>query len=170
MENKIKVIIFQSPYASLRNCGAWDRMHSYENKGKMDVPAEYYMPVFNGEINLPEDIPDVDENRDARILEYIFGKFNLDDKPEGYCGRSLSVCDVVMLGRKAYLCKPMGFRECNFVSSRIDSIPRTPRRSPEVIRKAEQVLIDNGIEADEAETVLQAIGYVLLDEELYPEN
>lgn len=36
------------------------------------------------------------------------------------------------------------------------------------LRKAEKVLIDNGIDEDEAETVLQAIGYTLLDEELYP--
>ena len=35
------------------------------------------------------------------------------------------------------------------------------------ISRAEQVLIDNGIEPDEAQTVLQAIGYVLLDTELY---
>ena len=40
----------------------------------------------------------------------------------------------------------------------------------ENIKRAEQVLIDNGIEEDEAEIVLQAIGYVLLDEELYPEE
>ena len=37
----------------------------------------------------------------------------------------------------------------------------------ETIKSAEQVLIDNGIEPDEAQTVLQAIGYVLLDTELY---
>lgn len=42
--------------------------------------------------------------------------------------------------------------------------------SPEKIRATEAVLIDNGIEPDEADTVLQAIGYVLLDEELYPEG
>ena len=36
------------------------------------------------------------------------------------------------------------------------------------LKKAEQCLIDNGIEPDEAETVLQAIGYILLDKELYP--
>ena len=41
--------------------------------------------------------------------------------------------------------------------------------SKEQIKKAEQVLIDNGIEPDEATVVLQAIGYTLLDEELYPE-
>ena len=36
--------------------------------------------------------------------------------------------------------------------------------------KAEQCLIDNGIEPDEASVVLQALGYILLDEELYPEK
>lgn len=34
--------------------------------------------------------------------------------------------------------------------------------------KAEKVLIDNGIDPEEVETVLQAIGYALLDKELYP--
>ena len=38
----------------------------------------------------------------------------------------------------------------------------------EKIAQAEKILIDNGVEADEAKTVLQAIGYALLDEELYP--
>lgn len=37
------------------------------------------------------------------------------------------------------------------------------------IKDAEQVLIDNGIEEDEADAVLQALGYVLLDTELYPD-
>lgn len=32
---------------------------------------------------------------------------------------------------------------------------------------AEQCLIDNGIDEDEVETVLQALGYILLDTELY---
>lgn len=38
------------------------------------------------------------------------------------------------------------------------------------IEKAEQCLIDNGIEADEVCTVLQALGYILLDAELYTEH
>lgn len=37
----------------------------------------------------------------------------------------------------------------------------------ETIKSAEQVLIDNGIDKDEADAVLQAIGYTLLDTELY---
>lgn len=38
----------------------------------------------------------------------------------------------------------------------------------EHIRRAEQVLRDNGIAEDEVKTVLQAIGYTLCDTELYP--
>lgn len=38
----------------------------------------------------------------------------------------------------------------------------------EKINSALQCLIDNGIDEDEAETVLQALGYILLDEELFP--
>ena len=40
----------------------------------------------------------------------------------------------------------------------------------EKIKAAEQCLIDNGIEMDEASVVLQAIGYILLDKELYPDE
>lgn len=59
------------------------------------------------------------------------------------------------------------FQECEF---RMGSTSGESGISPEQIQKAEQVLIDNGIETDEAQTVLQAIGYVLLDTALYPEN
>ena len=36
--------------------------------------------------------------------------------------------------------------------------------------RAEQCLIDNGIDPDDAPIVLQALGYILLDEDLYPEE
>jgi hypothetical protein len=36
--------------------------------------------------------------------------------------------------------------------------------------KAEQCLIDNGIVPNDAPIVLQVLGYILLDEELYPEE
>ena len=42
--------------------------------------------------------------------------------------------------------------------------------TPDQIKAAEGVLIDNGVDEDEADSVLQAIGYVLLDTELYPED
>lgn len=37
----------------------------------------------------------------------------------------------------------------------------------EQIKQAEKCLQDNGIESDECSTVLQALGYILLDMELY---
>ena len=37
----------------------------------------------------------------------------------------------------------------------------------EQIKAAEKCLVDNGVDEDEADTVLQAIGYILLDMELY---
>ena len=40
----------------------------------------------------------------------------------------------------------------------------------ERISKAEQCSIDNGIEPDEASVVLQALCYILFDEEIYPEE
>ena len=42
--------------------------------------------------------------------------------------------------------------------------------NPDKICLAEKVLIDNGIDADEASMVLQAIGYTSLNMELYPEQ
>lgn len=38
------------------------------------------------------------------------------------------------------------------------------------IKESEKMLVQNGIEKDEASTVLQALGYVLLDTELYSER
>ena len=40
----------------------------------------------------------------------------------------------------------------------------------EKINKAIQCLIDNGIDEDDAYEVLQALGYILLDEELFPDT
>lgn len=39
----------------------------------------------------------------------------------------------------------------------------------EQFQKAEQVLMDNGHDLDDAQDILQALGYVLLDVELYPD-
>lgn len=38
------------------------------------------------------------------------------------------------------------------------------------IKKAIQCLVDNGIDPTEAETVLQALGYILMNEELFPDE
>jgi hypothetical protein len=52
----------------------------------------------------------------------------------------------------------------------IEELDIEPYNYKKNITATEQVLIDNGIEEDEASTVLQAIGYSLLNTELYPED
>lgn len=59
-------------------------------------------------------------------------------------------------------------REC--LKRREKTIDFHSNISKEDIINAEQCLIDNGIEEDEAQIVLQAIGYTLLDLELYDEE
>ena len=57
------------------------------------------------------------------------------------------------------------------ISAAMEYIQINNARVREVdVYDAERVLIDNGIDPDEAQTVLQAIGYALLDTELYPED
>lgn len=46
---------------------------------------------------------------------------------------------------------------------------KTTEIAPSQVNAAMQCLIDNGIEKDEAATVLQALGYILLDTELFPD-
>ena len=55
---------------------------------------------------------------------------------------------------------------CEWNIEEIDVIPIDTKK----LKATENVLIDNGIDADEADVVLQAIGYTLLDTELYPED
>lgn len=50
------------------------------------------------------------------------------------------------------------------------SYTKHKKNTNENIARAMIVLIDNGIEKDKADIVLQAIGYTLLDEELFPDN
>ena len=61
-----------------------------------------YVPVWRGEI----------ESKTINgALEELFRIFNVD-RPEQYCGRSLSVSDVVMLDGKCYYCDSFGWSEC----------------------------------------------------------
>ncbi len=54
------------------------------------------------------------------------------------------------------------------LKERNENTARLVNVSEEDVAKAQQVLIDNGIDEDEADCVLQALGYALLGVELYP--
>ena len=50
-----------------------------------------------------------------------------------------------------------------------DALVSLNKLSEEKAVAAKKCLVDNGVEPDEAETVLQALGYILMDKELFPE-
>lgn len=49
----------------------------------------------------------------------------------------------------------------------IDFLSGKNEYDSKTLRKAERCLVDNGIAPDEAQTVLQALGYILLNKDLY---
>lgn len=61
-------------------------------------------------------------------------------------------------------------KEAESLASKICSATGKAVATRRAVAKAEKVLVDNGIEEDEAATVLQTIGYVLAGIELYPAN
>lgn len=56
---------------------------------------------------------------------------------------------------------------CYYVLVGKENERKEPTMDTNTIKAAEKCLIDNGIEPDEVQNVLQALGYILLDEELY---
>ena len=106
----IPITIFQAPYASLMERGLYLKMHDYDHPFYGTVPAEYYLPSFKGEIECPKRLPDDREQRAHTILEQVYIIFNTAH-PAGYCGRSLSVGDVVKLENAYYLCVSIGFQQ-----------------------------------------------------------
>lgn len=111
------ITIFQAPYASLVDCGFFRKIYSLDHVLGVPVPAEYYLPVFDGNILCPDRLPDSKEQRAMVILEQAFSIFNAAH-PCGYCGRSMSVGDVVKLEEKYYLCAVQGFQEVAFDTSK----------------------------------------------------
>lgn len=61
-------------------------------------------------------------------------------------------------------------KEAEGLVSRICSVTGKAVATRRAVAAAEKVLVDNGIEEDEAATVLQAVGYALAGIELYPAN
>ncbi len=113
---KVHITIFQAPYASLLEHGLYVKMHDSAHPFQGVVPAEYYLPVFDGNINAPEGVDEEQAGRAAVILERVFSIFNTAH-PAGYCGRSLSVGDIVQLEGRHYLCAVFGFTQVEFQTS-----------------------------------------------------
>lgn len=123
---KLQVTIFQAPLAVLVEKGLYWQMHNGIKPFQGPVPAEYYMTVFNGTIDCPAQRLETPDLCRKAELEYVFRVFNFEH-PTGYCGRSLSIGDVVRLEGQDYLCAVIGFTPVFFeCSKRTSSIPVPP--------------------------------------------
>lgn len=116
-QTAVHITIFQAPFASLIEQGLYRRMYDSMNSFCGPVPAEYYLVAFDGEIDCPPQLPEDGDQRIYAILEHIFYIFNRA-YPAGYCGRSLSVGDVVQMGGKHYICATKGFHPITFEASK----------------------------------------------------
>ena len=110
------ITIFQAPFASLMERGLYLKMYDPDYAFQEQVPMEYYLVAFDGNIECPKQLPEDKELRTYKLLEHVFSIFNTRH-PAGYCGRSLSVGDVVRLEGKHYLCVTVGFKEVTFKAS-----------------------------------------------------
>ena len=52
-QKKVHITIFQAPFASLIDLGLYMKMHDPKQPFQATVPAEYYLAVFDGEIEPP---------------------------------------------------------------------------------------------------------------------
>lgn len=116
-QKMVHITIFQAPFASLMERGLYLKMHDPNHTFHEQVPAEYYLVAFDGEIECPNQLPEDKEQRTYKLLEHVFSIFNTRH-PAGYCGRSLSVGDVVRLEGKHYLCVTLGFKEITFMAGK----------------------------------------------------
>lgn len=122
---KEHITLFQAPYAALMACGMFDKMHDPENHFSDTVPAQFYLVAFDGEIDCPDALLRDEKTRTDRILEYAFRIFNLHH-PAGYCGRSMSVGDVVKLGDAYYLCAATEFIPVKFTATENSFLSTAP--------------------------------------------
>lgn len=120
-QEKVHITIFQAPFASLMDLGLYMKMHDPRKPFQTTVPAEYYLAVFDGEIERPESLPEDKEQRTYTILEKVFSIFN-NALPAGYCSRSLSVGDIVQLEGLHYLCVTCGFVPVEFTTSQRSTV------------------------------------------------
>lgn len=114
---KVHITIFQASFASLMERGLYLKMHDPNRTFCDPIPAEYYLVAFDGEIECLQQLPEDEEHRVHMILERTYTIFNTAH-PAGYCGRSLSIGDVVMLEGKHYLCVTFGFEQVTFETSK----------------------------------------------------
>jgi hypothetical protein len=72
-------------------------------EGVNEVDLRDYDLVYDGEL----EVQGADSN-DIKVLDYLYHKLNVGEKPISYQGHSLSVSDLVSLDGKPYCCQSIG--------------------------------------------------------------
>lgn len=74
-----------------------------------EVDPRDYDLAYDGELAVqPED------SEDIKVLDYLFHKLNVGEKPISYQGHSLSVSDLVSLDGRPYCCQSIGWKPVTF--------------------------------------------------------
>lgn len=117
--SSIYITIFQAPWACLLDCGLLVEMHLHPKLWE-PIPAQYYLPVFRGSLEMPDG--------ETPALEYVAQTFGPGGPSARNLPRQLSIGDVVRLERKHYLLAPEGFQEVIFEITEGEAAPRPDRR------------------------------------------
>lgn len=114
MKAKHKIVIFQAPWASLRDCGILQELRTTGRYNK-PIPAEYYAPVYSGEVE--QDISERAADPAALLSEKFLYIFSGDSRPNPQSSRPLSVGDVVQVDGWHYLVVADGLLETRFIDT-----------------------------------------------------
>ena len=153
-----------------------------------DVAVTYKGQVYHNFSDFPAGLKrciETHPNNWTHVAEKMDIKANLNNWFEySYCisGKSGSHVDSILCEDDLHLLTDDELK-AEMLEVALNSIEAEKQKKSEVIAKirdyeitrqhiakAKEILIANGIEEDEVATVLQAIGYTLLDVELFPEE
>lgn len=76
------------------------------------VDSEEINYFFDEYKNVYEGTTEKDKETDGQILENLFRIFNLE-RPHDFHGHSLSIGDIVVLNKQAYICDVFGWNKIN---------------------------------------------------------
>ena len=83
------------------------RLSFADPSGGKNIDSSIYQPVYETEVEVPSGVEPL------AILEGFFRQINVNGKPDGYTGHTLSVSDVVQLCPDFYFCDSIGFEKLN---------------------------------------------------------
>lgn len=109
----------------------FDRSKNIINKNNSDKELKYkiYQRIvakhyktsdiinYNNEILYKTYEGNIKASNDLSVLEKLYVKFNLDDRPTGKYATSLSIGDIIKLEDKYYICEVIGFKD---ITDKID--------------------------------------------------